>query len=64
MFTYLGPIDGHDLPVLKDVLSRAKKLKTPVLIHVVTKKGRVIGRPWTTPILFTVWDVLTRRPAK
>ena len=39
-FTYLGPIDGHDLFVLKDVLKRAKKLKGPVLIHVVTKKGK------------------------
>ncbi|MDD2574147.1 MAG: 1-deoxy-D-xylulose-5-phosphate synthase [Bacillota bacterium] len=39
-FTYLGPIDGHDLPVLKDVLKRTKKLKGPVLIHVVTKKGK------------------------
>ncbi len=39
-FTYLGPIDGHDLVVLKDVLKRAKKLKGPVLIHVVTKKGK------------------------
>lgn len=39
-FTYLGPIDGHDLPVVKDVLARAKKLKGPVLIHVVTRKGK------------------------
>lgn len=39
-FTYLGPIDGHDLSVVKDVLTRAKKLKGPVLIHVVTEKGK------------------------
>lgn len=39
-FTYLGPIDGHDLALLKDVLKRAKLLKGPVLIHVVTKKGK------------------------
>jgi 1-deoxy-D-xylulose-5-phosphate synthase len=39
-FTYLGPIDGHDLVLLKDVLKRAKMLKGPVLIHVVTKKGK------------------------
>ncbi len=39
-FTYLGPIDGHDLPLIKDVLTRAKKLKGPVLIHVVTQKGK------------------------
>jgi len=39
-FTYLGPVDGHNIAVLKDVLSRAKNLKGPVLIHVVTKKGK------------------------
>ncbi len=39
-FTYLGPIDGHDLPRLKGVLARAKKVKGPVLLHVVTTKGK------------------------
>ena len=38
-FTYLGPVDGHDLPGLIDRLTIAKSLKEPVLIHVVTKKG-------------------------
>lgn len=38
-FTYLGPVDGHDLPGLIDRLTVAKDLKEPVLIHVVTKKG-------------------------
>ena len=39
-FTYLGPIDGHDLRELCAVLRRAKNLKGPVLIHAVTVKGR------------------------
>lgn len=38
-FTYLGPVDGHDLPGLIDRLTVAKSLGEPVLIHVVTKKG-------------------------
>ena len=38
-FTYLGPVDGHDLPGLISLLSAAKELKEPVLLHVVTKKG-------------------------
>ncbi|MGB9680564.1 MAG: 1-deoxy-D-xylulose-5-phosphate synthase, partial [Thermoanaerobacteraceae bacterium] len=38
-FTYLGPIDGHDTNVLIDVFERAKNLKGPILIHVITKKG-------------------------
>lgn len=39
-FTYLGPIDGHNIIKLKDVLERSKKVKGPVFIHVVTKKGK------------------------
>ena len=38
-FTYLGPADGHDLPGLIALLSTARELREPVLVHVVTKKG-------------------------
>lgn len=38
-FTYLGPIDGHDIASLKEVLRLAKKVQGPVLVHVITKKG-------------------------
>ncbi len=39
-FTYLGPIDGHDLPLLTEVMEKAKSLRTPVLVHVLTQKGK------------------------
>ncbi|MDO9695371.1 MAG: 1-deoxy-D-xylulose-5-phosphate synthase [Candidatus Latescibacteria bacterium] len=39
-FTYFGPIDGHDLPLLVRTLQAVRKLKGPVLIHVVTQKGK------------------------
>ena len=39
-FTYLGPIDGHDLPTLIEVMQAAKKIDGPVLVHVLTKKGK------------------------
>lgn len=39
-FTYLGPIDGHGTEVLIDVLENAKRLRGPLLIHVVTQKGK------------------------
>ncbi|MCE5324438.1 1-deoxy-D-xylulose-5-phosphate synthase [bacterium] len=39
-FTYLGPIDGHNTEVLMDVFENAKRLKGPLLIHVVTQKGK------------------------
>ena len=38
-FTYLGPVDGHDLPGLITLLNNARELREPVLVHVVTKKG-------------------------
>lgn len=39
-FTYLGPVDGHDLHSLIDVLQSAKHIDGPVLVHVLTKKGK------------------------
>ena len=38
-FTYLGPVDGHDLNALISVLTSARELNEPVLVHVRTKKG-------------------------
>ena len=39
-FTYLGPVDGHDVKGLTRLLSYAKELKGPVLLHVRTVKGK------------------------
>ncbi|SMF01637.1 1-deoxy-D-xylulose-5-phosphate synthase [Desulfovibrio gilichinskyi] len=39
-FTYLGPIDGHNTADLIEVFEQVKKLDTPVLVHVLTKKGK------------------------
>ena len=39
-FTYFGPVDGHNMEELLEVLVRAKHLDEPVLIHVMTKKGK------------------------
>ena len=37
---YLGPIDGHDLPVLEETLRLAKAYGAPVIVHVITEKGQ------------------------
>ena len=37
--TYLGPVDGHDLPDLIELLQMARDLHSPVLVHVMTRKG-------------------------
>ncbi len=39
-FTYLGPIDGHDIKLLSFVLESAKRVNGPVLVHILTKKGK------------------------
>ena len=39
-FNYIGPIDGHDLPLLTRTLKRLKELKGPVLLHIITHKGK------------------------
>ena len=39
-FTYLGPVDGHDFSDLERNLLYAKKMDGPVLLHVITKKGK------------------------
>ena len=37
---YFGPIDGHDLDVLEETLSDLKRFREPVLLHIMTQKGR------------------------
>ncbi len=39
-FTYLGPVNGHNISALQDVLNSIKQIKGPVLLHVLTKKGK------------------------
>ena len=38
--TYLGPVDGHDIPAMIKVFHEAKKCKKAVLVHVITEKGK------------------------
>jgi 1-deoxy-D-xylulose-5-phosphate synthase len=37
---YVGPVEGHDIPALEDTLRRAAELDGPILVHVLTQKGR------------------------
>ncbi len=39
-FTYLGPVDGHDIEQLENIMKLSKLIQGPVLIHVLTKKGK------------------------
>ncbi len=39
-FTYLGPVDGHNIERLEDIFNKAQTQEGPVFIHVITKKGK------------------------
>ncbi len=49
---YLGPIDGHDLRLLRDYLERVKEMEGPVLLHVLTNKGHGFAPAVKDPVKF------------
>ena len=49
-FTYLGPVDGHDIKALIEVLNEAKTLKEPVIVHAVTTKGKGYAPAQMSPV--------------
>ena len=48
-FTYYGPLDGHNVPEMVRFLTEARDMKQPVLIHMVTTKGRGLTEAETDP---------------
>ena len=53
-FTYLGPIDGHDIKTLRHYMNKVKAMEGPVLLHVLTRKGGADSRlPSAIPCDFT-----------
>jgi 1-deoxy-D-xylulose-5-phosphate synthase len=51
-FTYLGPIDGHDQLAMEQLFEQAKQVKEPVLVHVLTTKGKGYGPAEKNPDVF------------
>jgi len=51
-FRYFGPVDGHDIPVLIETLNEVKRAEGPVLLHVVTEKGKGFLPAWQNPTRF------------
>ncbi|MDE5574079.1 MAG: 1-deoxy-D-xylulose-5-phosphate synthase [Bacteroidales bacterium] len=51
-FRYFGPIDGHDLHTLVEVLQDLKTIQGPKLLHVVTKKGKGLKEAEKSPTLY------------
>lgn len=51
-FEYTGPIDGHNEKELEDIFKRVKKLHRPVVVHVITKKGKGYSPAENKPDVF------------
>lgn len=51
-FTYIGPVDGHDVAVLQKVLKEALRRRGPVLVHVITQKGKGYGPSERNPVFY------------
>src|SRR5919202_3574306 len=51
-FTYIGPIDGHDLRTLRTYLEKVKAMDGPVLLHVLTDKGHGFEPAMKDPVKF------------
>lgn len=51
-FRYFGPIDGHDVGELVNTLENIKNIKTPVLLHIVTKKGKGMKSAEDDPVFY------------
>ena len=66
-FRYLGPVDGHNLTELTDILQYAKGLDEPVLLHVKTVKGKGYPLAEENPDAFhgvSPFDSITGKPKK
>ena len=66
-FTYLGPVDGHNIEKLESILELSKQVNGPVLIHVLTKKGKGYKFAEENPDRFhatSPFDIETGEPKK
>jgi len=57
---YLGPIDGHNISVLRKYLKMVKSLQGPILLHVVTEKGHGFQPAESDPVYFHTPPVFTQ----
>lgn len=65
--TYYGPVDGHDIFAMMHAINRAKNMEGPILIHVMTKKGKGYPIAENNPEKFhgiEPFDIKTGKPLK
>ena len=66
-FRYIGPLDGHDIKILIENLKYVKELKEPVLVHIITEKGKGYKPALQEPARFhglPAFDKLTGKSLK
>lgn len=65
--TYLGPVDGHDIPAMLRMFQEAKRVRNAVLVHVITQKGKGYAPAERHPARFhgaEPFDIETGIPSK
>ena len=61
-FYYIGPIDGHDLPLLVQTLTNLKAIKGPVMLHVITHKGKGFAPAENDPVGYHALNKIEPKP--
>ncbi|NQT30102.1 MAG: 1-deoxy-D-xylulose-5-phosphate synthase [Candidatus Saganbacteria bacterium] len=64
-FKYFGPIDGHNIPLIMSTLHHAREISGPVMVHVITKKGKGYAPAEENPSRFHgtgPFDIKTGKP--
>lgn len=51
-FNYVGPVDGHDVEAMIEILKRTRNLKGPILLHAVTRKGKGFQAAEKDPVVY------------
>jgi 1-deoxy-D-xylulose-5-phosphate synthase len=62
-FYYIGLIDGHDLPMLVEILEKLKDIDGPVLLHVITQKGKGFEPAENDPVGYHALNKIEPKPA-
>jgi 1-deoxy-D-xylulose-5-phosphate synthase len=62
-FYYIGLIDGHDLPMLVEILNKIKDIDGPVLLHIITHKGKGFAPAENDPVGYHALNKIEPKPA-
>lgn len=62
-FYYIGLVDGHDLPMLVEILNKLKNIDGPVLLHIITHKGKGFEPAENDPVGYHALNKIEPKPA-